>query len=106
MTRLRLKARTAFRDSDGTDPGVVSFKMRLRFDGSLTFHDAEDVDVLDPDLYDVEFQSYDSYLDVPGGASDITGIAVYWVRVGGAGGGTVYADNVQILPVDVTPPTP
>lgn len=104
-TRLRLKARTAFRDDDGVDPGVVSFKMRLRFDGAAAEHDAEDVVVLDPDLYDVEFESYDSYLDVPPGATNITRLSVWWERAGGAGAGTVYADNIQILPIDETPDT-
>ena len=86
-TRLKLKARVAFRDNDGIDPGEVHFKMRIRFGSDPTTYDAEDTLTLDPDLYDTEFETYESHLDVPPGATDITWLAVWWERVGGAGAG-------------------
>ncbi|MEM9479327.1 MAG: hypothetical protein AAGA58_06655 [Verrucomicrobiota bacterium] len=99
-TRLQLKARAAFRDNDGTDPGLVNFRMRMQFDGNNTTYEAEDTITLDPDLYDNEFESYVSHLNVPIGATSITWLSAWWERVGGTGGGTVYIDNIHILPVD------
>lgn len=109
-TRLQLRARVGFKDSDNTDPGALTFKMRLKFDGSGNVYDAEDVLTLDPDFFAKEFESYESFLNVPSGAGSITWVAVWWERVGGSGGGTAYIDNIQIVAidetVDSTPPAP
>ncbi len=98
-TRLNLRARVAFEDEHGSDPGLARFTVRIRFDGSETTYETEDTLTLDPDLYGVGFESYSSYLDVPDGAVKITWLSVCWERVGGTGPGVAYVDNIHILPM-------
>ncbi|MEM8952652.1 MAG: hypothetical protein AAGD22_00730 [Verrucomicrobiota bacterium] len=104
-TRLKLKARVAFRDNDGSDPGTVNFRMRAQFDGSGPTIEAEDTLAMDTELFDTEFESYVSHVDVPAGATNLTWLGLWWERSGGTGAGTVYVDNVHVLPVDETPDT-
>ncbi len=108
-TNLTVKARVAFRDHDSVDPGLIKFKMRVQVDSSGGTFDTVDVITLDPDLYDQEFESFVSTVTVPAGATNITWLSAWWERVGGTGGGTVYIDNIHMLPVDdtvdTTPPS-
>ena len=98
-TRLKVMARVAFKDTDGVDPGAVNFKMQFRFNGTATStYDSENVVTLDPALFGVKFQTYESYINVPSGATNLTWFSVWWQRVGGTGSGTVYIDNIQVLP--------
>ncbi|MCX6855739.1 MAG: hypothetical protein NTV80_12640, partial [Verrucomicrobia bacterium] len=100
--RLKLRARTAFKDDDGESPGSVKFKMQVRFNNSATLFDTVERD-LDGALYGQKFQSYESFLNVPLGATSneratsINQVVVSWSRSGGAGSGVVYIDNIQII---------
>jgi len=99
ITRVRLRARVAFEDSDKQGSGIISFKMLVRFDGATKNIVAEDVLSLDSTLVGKEFQSYHSHINVPLNAKEITGLTLSWNRIGGAGAGTAYVDNIQVLPV-------
>lgn len=105
MTRLRLRARVAFKDDDGIDAGNVRFSMQVRFNHSGTIFGAEDVMEMDPALFQKKFVSYESFLNVPSGATSINWLIVRWERIGGVGGGTVYLDNVSLESVNTTPDT-
>ncbi|MEO0509799.1 MAG: LamG-like jellyroll fold domain-containing protein [Verrucomicrobiota bacterium] len=102
--RLLLRARTAFRDNDGTSPGSVRVRMRVKFDGG-SLQNGDITLTLDPDLFDKKFESYVSYIDVPSGATNLTQVTFQWLRDGGSGGGTAYLDNMHVIPVDDTPDT-
>ncbi|MEM7673821.1 MAG: hypothetical protein AAF212_10810, partial [Verrucomicrobiota bacterium] len=94
--RLKVNARLAFRDSDSVDPGEVSVEMRLKFDGGQTLV-VGSAFTLDPDLYGNAFETFSQKIDVPSGATHITQLGLYWDRIGGTGGGSVYVDNVHII---------
>ncbi|MGB0370178.1 MAG: LamG-like jellyroll fold domain-containing protein [Opitutales bacterium] len=98
--RLKISLRTAFRVTDENPAGEeVRVKMTLRFDNGQT-REAE-TRYLNPALFNKKFETYESEIIVPAGATQVKNIDIQWIRTaGGTSNSSVFFDNILIQDAD------